>query len=179
MKSRCKMGFDFFKYIKISVLIFTIVFYGCKINYSFTGASISPDIKSVSINYFPNNAALVQPTLSQTFTEALRDKFTSQTNLNLVKRNGDLQIEGAITDYKTEPLAIQAGSETAQLNRLTITVSVKFSNTLDEKQNYESNFTKYFDYNSKMSLSQAEVQGIKEITDLLVEEIFMKSLANW
>lgn len=157
----------------------TLFLMGCKINYSFTGASISPDIKTVSINYFPNNAALVQPTLSQTVTEALRDKFTSQTSLNLVKHNGDLQIEGAIIDYKTEPLAIQAGSETAALNRLTITLSVKFTNTLDEKQNYETNFTKYFDYSSKLSLTQAEAQGIKEITDLLVEEIFMKSLANW
>ena len=95
----------------------------CKINYSFTGASISPDIKTVSIQYFPNMARLVNPNLSQVFTESLKEKFLSQTNLSLVNNIGDLNFEGEIVEYYTKPMAIQ-GDETAALNRLTIKIRV-------------------------------------------------------
>src|SRR5512145_844688 len=97
-----------------------IVMASCKI-YSFTGASIAPDVKTVSIIYFPNQAPLVQPTLSQVFTEALKDKFISQTSLTLVDNGGDLNFEGAITSYGTQPVAIQSGDVASQ-NRLTIAV---------------------------------------------------------
>jgi len=159
-------------------LILLLASAGCKVNYSFTGGSIDPKIKTISIQYFPNNAILVQPSLSQSFTEALKDKFSSQTKLNLIKKGGDLNIEGAITGYYTSPVAIQ-GNETAALNRLTITVSVKFTNNLDEKQNFEQSFSRYEDYPSSQNLSAVEETLIKDINTALVEDIFNKSVVNW
>jgi hypothetical protein len=150
----------------------------CRMSYSFTGASISPNVKTVSIPNFPNNAPLVVPTLSRTITNALRDYFTSQTNLNLVDGNGDLNVEGTITGYVVQPVAIQ-GNETAAMNRLTITVSVKFINRTDEKQNWEQSFSRYLDYSSSINLSSAQDGLILGITDQLVQDIFNKAVVNW
>jgi len=113
----------------------------CKMSYSFTGASISAEVKTVSINNFPNRAMLVVPTLSRSFTERLQTYFTSQTNLILVDRGGDLHLEGAIVGYAVQPVAIQ-GNETAALNRLTISVEVKFTNKFDDTQDFESTFSR-------------------------------------
>jgi hypothetical protein len=147
--------------------------------YSFTGASISPDVKTVSIQYFANNASLVVPTLSRLFTDALRDYFTSQTNLVLVDRNGDLNVEGSITGYTIQPIAIQ-GNETAAQNRLTITVTVKFTNKKNEKQNFENkSFSRYQDYPSSQNLSAVQDQLIKQINDQLVDDIFKQAVVNW
>jgi hypothetical protein len=150
---------------------------GCGV-YSFTGASISPEVKTVSIKYFPNRSSLIQPALSQAFTEKLRDKFVSQTNLRQITENGDLMFEGYISDYRTQPVAIQ-GTETAALNRLTITVNVKFTNQKDEKQNFETNFSRYADYDSKKSLAEVEQTLIDEIDKQLVDDIFNKAVSNW
>ena len=150
----------------------------CRVSYSFTGASISPNVKTVSIAYFPNNAGLVVPTLSRTVTDALRDYFTSQTNLNLVDRNGDLNLDGMITQYVVVPVAIQ-GNETAALNRLTIAVSVKFTNKTDTRQNWEQTFSRYLDYSSTFNLSSVQEGLIREITDQLVQDIFNKAVVNW
>jgi hypothetical protein len=151
----------------------------CRVGYSFTGASISPDVKTVSIQYFPNNATLVMPTLSRSFTDALRDYFTSQTNLILVDRNGDLNIEGAITAYTVTPVAIQ-GNETAAMNRLTIAVTVKFTNKKNEKQNFENKtFSRYQDYSSSQDLASVQGALIKEIDDQLVQDIFNQAVVNW
>ena len=148
-------------------------------SYSFTGASISPQVKTISIAYFSNNASFEVPTLSRSLTDALRDYFTSQTNLVLVDRNGDLNIEGSITDYSFRPMAIQ-GNETAAMNRLSITINVKFSNTKNEKQNFDNiSFTRYRDYQSSLSLSSIQDGLIKEINDELVQDVFNKSVVNW
>ncbi len=146
--------------------------------YSFTGASISPEIKTISVHYFPNNAPLVNSTLSQEFTEALRTKFTSQTSLQLVDKSGDLNLEGEITGYSTKPIAIQ-GNETAALNRLSITIRVRYTNTFDENLSFESNFTQYRDYSSSSNLSSVEDALIAEINNDLVEDIFNKAVVNW
>lgn len=151
---------------------------GCSINYSFTGASISPNVKTVSIPNLPNNAPLVVPTLSRTVTEALRDYFISQTNLVVVDRQGDLNLDGTITQYGVQPVAIQ-GNETAAMNRLTITVNMKFTNRKDPKQNWESSFSRYQDYSSSFNLVSVQDGLIKEITDQLVQDIFNKAVVNW
>ena len=156
--------------------IFTFI-NGCGV-YSFTGASVSPDIKSVSIAYFPNRASILQPSLSQVFTEKMKDKFVSQTNLTLVKSSGDLQFDGSITDYNTAPTAI-TGAEEAALNRLTITVSVKFVNTKDEKQSFETTFSRFAEYDSRKNLSEVEQALIEEICNQLVDDIFNKAVINW
>lgn len=150
---------------------------GCGV-YSFSGASISPDVKTFSVQFFPNRAQLVQPLLSQAFTEKLKEKFISQTNLRQLDRNGDLQFEGYITDYKASPVAIQ-GTQTAALNRLTISVFVKFTNKVDPKQDFETNFSRYADYDSRKSLQEVEVGLIEEVNRQLIDDIFNKSVSNW
>jgi hypothetical protein len=166
------------KIILYIFILFSIVnIEGCGV-YSFTGASIAPEIKTISIKYFPNRAALIQPTLSQAFTEKLKEKFISQTNLRLITDNADLKLEGYITDYRTQPVAIQ-GTQTAALNRLTISISVKFTNTKDDKQNYETVFSRYADYDAKKSLSEVEQSLIEDINKQIVDDIFNKSVSNW
>jgi hypothetical protein len=171
---------NYFKKRNLFIFIGLIVLNSCTLNYSFTGASISPDIKTVSVKFFPNYAPLAQPILSQAFTEALRDIFISQTSLNLVDKNGDLHFEGSITGYQSNPTAIQSGEVAqASLNRLSITVNVIFTNKLDEKQNFETNFTRFADYDASRNLADVETALIKEINDQLVQDIFNKAVTNW
>ncbi len=150
---------------------------GCGV-YSFTGASIPPGAKTISITYFVNNAQFIEPTLSQSLTDALRDRFQSQTDLSFVNEGGDLQIEGSITDYSTRPVAIQ-GNETAALNRLSVTVKVKFTNTLDPTKDFDNPFTRFEDYPSNQDLSTVKDQLITTINESLVDDIFNKAVVNW
>ena len=151
----------------------------CRVGYSFTGASISPDVKTISIQYFTNNAPLVVPTLSRVLTDRLKDYFTTQTSLALVDRNGDLNIEGTITDYSVRPTSIQ-GNETAAMNRMTITISVKFTNRKNEKQNFDNiPLSRSQDYSSSLPLSAVEDGLIQEISSQLVQDIFNKAVVNW
>jgi hypothetical protein len=168
------------KRIFFKILIIVVashLFSGCGI-YSFTGASIDPAVETISIKYFPNNAEMVIPTLSRSFTEKLQDYFASQTDLDLVERGGDLSFEGAIIGYNTVPKAIQ-GNETAALNRLTIKVEVKFVNAVDPSQNFETVFSEYEEYPSNASLNQVEQDYVPVIVDKLVEAIFNKAVVNW
>jgi hypothetical protein len=148
---------------------------GC--SYSFTGAIPSLG-KTISISYLPNNSLLVQPTLSRKLTEAIRDKFTNQSNLALVGTNGDLNIEGEITGYTTEPVAI-TGEQTAALQRLKITVNIRFTNKQDETQNFETSFSRFQDYNSKQRLADVENALIELINEDLAQDIFNKAVDNW
>ncbi|MEN8224577.1 MAG: LptE family protein [Bacteroidota bacterium] len=146
--------------------------------YSFTGASISPETKTVSIERFPNNALTVEPTLSQKFTDALRDKFVNETSLVLMNKGGDLQLEGAITGYRTSPVAIQ-GNERAAFNRLTITVEVTFVNTIDDSKSFKSNFSRFAEYSSTQNLGEVQEGLIDEINEILIQDIFDKAVVNW
>ena len=162
----------------IWVVILLLAQSSCKVNYSLSGASIAPDVKSIAIKYFPKTAALGPSSLSQTFTEKLKDKFLTQTSLTLVNANADLTLEGAIIGYAISPQAIQA-NENAARNRLTITVSVKFTNLKDEKQNFETAFTRYADYESTLNITDIEDRLITDINDQLVDDIFNKAMINW
>ncbi len=150
----------------------------CKISYSFTGANISPEVKTYSVYYFPNRARLVNPTLSQSFTEALREKLQRQTSLNELEENGDLIFEGQITGYEVRPMAIQKEDQAA-LNRLTITVSLKYTNNKEPEQNMEQTFSAYEDFDSSSSLSAVEDGLVPEIIKKLNEDIFNATIANW
>ena len=161
----------------IAVLVMVILIAGCGV-YSFTGASISPETKTISIDRFPNNAMTVEPTLSQKFTDALRDKFQNETNLVMLSKGGDLQLEGSITGYRTSPVAIQA-NETAAMNRLTITVEVSFTNKIDDSQSFKSSFSRYQDYSSTQDLNTVKDGLIDEINEELVQDIFNKAVVNW
>lgn len=162
---------------QLMFLLISVFIGGCHV-YTFSGASISPEIKTVNISFFNNRASIVQPTLSQTFTEKLKDKFVSLTNLRLNDQESDISFEGYISDYNTQPIAIQ-GNETAAQNRLSITVFVKFVNLKDPKQNFEAPFTRYFDYSSQISLSNIEQEAITLINKQLIEDIFNRAVSNW
>lgn len=162
--------------IAVLVLALAFVCHGCGI-YSFSGASIPAEAKTVSVDYFPNHAQLVNPLLSNNLTNALRDAMTNQTTLDMVESGGDLSFEGEITDYRTSPVAITG--QTAAMNRLTITVKVRFSNRIDETKDFEQTFSRYEDYPSNQELISVQESLTATIVEQLVEDIFNKALVNW
>lgn len=159
------------------LLVVAVLFTACGF-YSFTGASISADVKTVAVQYFPNRAATIEPTLSQHFTEKLKDYFLGQTNLNLKSEAADLNFSGSIVKYEVKPIAIQSNEQAAQ-NRLTIAVKVKFENTKDDSKSFDQKFSRYADYDSSQSLGDVETDLIEQITVELVEDIFNKAVVNW
>jgi hypothetical protein len=164
------------KYISLIGLIFTIL--GCGA-YSFTGASISSNTKTFQVNYFQNSAILVEPGLDRDFTNALTDLLLNQTNLDLVKSNGDLVYEGEITEYRISPTTATAQNTAAQ-NRLTISVNVRFYDKNDEESDFERKFSFFFDYEGSSQLvgSQKDT-AVEEIFERITQDIFNASLAKW
>lgn len=158
-------------------LLFTLLISGCGV-YSFTGASIPPDAKTVSVQYFPNKAQLVVATVSPVFTEKLQDQFVNQTNLEMVDRSGDLSLEGEVTNYTTTPVAIQ-GDQTAALNRLTLTVNVRFVNRFEPDKDFEQKFTQFIDYSSDEDLNSIQNDLIETLTEMIATDIFNKAVINW
>lgn len=150
---------------------------GCKVTYSFSGAS-TQGLSTVSVQYFQNRAALVQPGLTQTLTDALIDKCKSQTNLKVINGIGDANFEGEISDYNTRPQAIAADAQ-ASVNRFTITVKVKFTNSVDPELSFEQSFSRYEDYSSDLDLSQVESDLTTKIIDMIIEDIFNQAFVNW
>jgi hypothetical protein len=151
---------------------------GCTVKYSFSGASIPLDAKTVSVPYFPNNAPMVAPTLSSTLTQTLQDKFARQTSLQVVDNGGDLAFEGEITNYTSTPAAVTS-AETAAMNRLTITVKIKFTNIYEPQNNYNKTFSAFAEYDATSLLQDIQDSLITEIVDQLVQEIFNAAVANW
>lgn len=151
---------------------------GCKISYSFTGASISPEVQTISIQYFQNRAPLVQPGLSQYLTDELIDKCKAQTNLKFVTGIGDVNFEGEISDYNTRPLTVAADARAA-MNRFTITVKVKFTNAIEPELDFEQTFSRYEDYDSNLDLSQVESDLSQSIMEMIIEDIFNQAFVNW
>ena len=146
--------------------------------YTFSGASIPAEVKTVSVQYFPNNAQLVNPLLSTTLTNALNDIFVNQTTLQSVAQNGDLALEGEITGYTTSPIAI-TGNQTAAMNRLTVTVNVRFANKYEESKNFEQKFSQYQDYPSNQDLNAVQDALVEQIVEDLCQDIFNKAVVNW
>ncbi|MCS7073292.1 MAG: LPS assembly lipoprotein LptE [Bacteroidia bacterium] len=149
----------------------------CQSCYTFTGASVSPDTKTVSVETFQNVSTNVIPTLSQRFSEALRDKIISQSTLTLKPTDGHIQFSGQITKYSIEPIAIQGSS--AGQNRLTISVTVIFRDTQHPEKNWEQTFSQFADFSTSVNFSSVENQLIDEINEKLTTDIFNKSFANW
>lgn len=180
MASKCNIK-RFAEGILLQCLIFivaAVLLHSCKITYSMSGASISPQVKTLSVQYFQNRASLVQPGLSQKLTDALIDKCKSQTNLSLTNQIGDVNFEGEITDYNTRPLTVGADAQAAT-NRFTITVKVKFTNAVQPENSYEQSFSRYEDYSSNLDLSQVENELSEKIMELIVEDIFNRAFVNW
>jgi hypothetical protein len=151
---------------------------GCKVQYSFSGVNISPEVLTYSVQYFQNRAPLVQAQLSQVFTEALMDKIQSNTSLELSNSGGDVSFSGEITGYETRPTAITS-SETAARNRLTITVRVKYTNVVEPELDFDQSFSRYEDYSSSQNLADVEDNLIELIVFDLVEDIFNKAFISW
>jgi len=146
--------------------------------YSFTGGSTG-DAKTLQIDFFPNQAPLVEPSLSQSFTQDLQDLFTRQTNLTLTKSNGDLYFSGEITGYRVNPMSATA-AQTAAQNRLTVTVNVRFINKLIEKDNFEKQFSFYSDFDANAQLTGGVLEAaLDEILERITQDIFNASVAKW
>lgn len=161
-----------------ALLAAMLVLSSCKISYSLSGTNIPVEINTVSVQYFPNRAPLVQAQLSQQFTDALKDKIQAQTRLDLVNGLGDVDFSGEIKNYETRPTAI-SGNETAALNRLTITVRVKYTNTFNPDDSFDTTFSRYEDYESSRNLSDVEAELIELILVNIIEDIFNKAFVNW
>ena len=161
----------------ILTILLSISLISCGI-YSFTGASIPTEARTILVDYFSNKAATVQPSLSQVFTERLKDMFLEQTNLSLSENESDLSFSGYISKYQIKPMAIKA-NETAGKNRLTIAVKVTYNNSLDSENNFEHTFSRYRDYDSEQNISDIENTLIEEITNELAEDVFNKAFVNW
>jgi len=159
-------------------IVLGVVVSGCKINYSFTGANLSPQIKTFTVYYFPNRARLVNPTLSQTFTEQLKAKLQRQTSLDELEDNGDITFEGQITGYEVRPMSIQKNDMAAK-NRLTITVKLKYTNNKEPDQSFEKSFSAFDDFDSSLTLDAIESTLVPDIIKKLNEDIFNATIANW
>ena len=151
---------------------------GCSGGYSFTGASIPAEAKTISITQFPNYASTVNPQLSQKLYDGLQQMFSSQTSLGVTSDDGDLQITGEITDYSTRASSIGSDDNVAT-NRFTISIKVTFTNRFDPKANFEQSFSRFKDYAASRDFSSVEQSLTDEIVNELCEDIFNKSVVNW
>lgn len=165
-----------FRYILTAVL--ALAMQSCGI-YSFTGTSIQPDVKTITINYFEYKALKVNPTLSNTITEALKDKFTRMTKLEQVDVEGDLEIIGEVTGYDVKATAITANEQAAQ-NRLTVNVKIAFIDRKYPENSFENkSFSAYADFDAMQTLDAVEGSLVEEIVEKLCEDIFNATVANW
>jgi len=171
------------KIIKHLFIIFSI--YGCGV-YSFTGASISPEVKTISFQNFFNNSPLGPSNMSVLFNEKIKDYFERNTSLTIVDENGDLEIEGTIEDFSLSPVAPTAeGGRNSQyvtgLTRLTVRVNATYLNKFYDQFNYENKSFSFFkDFNQNTEeLSSNEQEFLDEIFDQIILDIFNASVANW
>lgn len=140
-------------------------------------ASIPPEAKTVSVQYFQNNALIVEPSLSQQFTDGLKDYIQANTRLILVNGLGDLDFEGIITGYDVKPVSIT--SDQAAQNRFTITIKVKYTCSVKEDQDYEATFSRFEDYPSSQNFESVKAELTEKIMKLLIEDAFNKAFVNW
>lgn len=172
------------KYFK--TIVFTLFIVLCcdscklaKVSYNMTGGSLNPDIKTFSVDYFPNKALLVVPYLSTLFTEKLQTYMRTKTSLKEVTdNNGDIRFEGQIVGYNQRPIDIQR-DEVATNNRLTIEIQVKYTNTKDDKFDFNTRFSNYKDYGIDEDFNSIEESLINEILDKIIDDIYNKAVVNW
>jgi len=159
------------------LLLLAISIQACGI-YSFTGGDTG-DAKSFQVNFFQNNAPIVEPGIDRNFTLALQDLIQNQTNLELTNSNGDLIYEGEITNFAIAPMSATA-TQTAAQNRLTVTINVRFTNKLKEEDDFERSFSFYYDYPATQQLIGARLDtAMEDIYERITQDIFNASLAKW
>lgn len=167
------------KLLKLFIYLTTLMtFISCG-PYSFTGVQDLAGVETFQVNYFQNNAILVEPGVDRDFTLALQDLITNQTNLSLVNSNGDLVYEGEITEYRISPTTATAQNTAAQ-NRLTMRINVRFYNKKKEEDNFEQSFTFFYDFAGSAQLVGAQKDTAhEEIFERITQDIFNASLAKW
>ena len=162
----------------MTLAVTALLVHSCGI-YSFSGTSIQPDVKTVTINYFEYKALRVNPSLSNDLTEALKDKFRKMTRLEQVEMDGDIEVTGTVTGYDVRAMAVTA-EEVASQNRLTVTIKISFTNRKHPEDDFpDKSFSAYSDYDSTQSLDAVEATLCEEIIEKLCEDIFNATVANW
>ena len=161
----------------ILLLLTVLLTNSCSV-YNFTGTG-KIDAKTFQVNFFQNNAELIEPGIDRTFTLTLQEIIQNQTNLNLVKSGGDLTYEGEIVDYRISPMTATADQQASQ-NRLKIRVNVRFTNKNKEIDDFEKSFEFYYDYPATQQLAGSTLNSaIKVIFERITQDIFNESLAKW
>jgi len=156
-----------------------LVLSGCTVSYKFNGASIDyTKVKTISIEDFPIQATLVYAPLSPKFTEGLKDLFIRQTKLKMVKKDGDLQLDGEIVGYELTPMATRADGYASE-TKLTVTINVRFVNTKKPDENFEQRFSAYQTFQSSQMLDDVQDTLLEDIIKEISESIFNKTVANW
>ena len=172
-----------FKKIKVFFL-FSFLFFLASC-YSFTGSSLSPETKTIQIKNFPNNAAYINPNLSQDFTVSLQNRFLQRTSLKGTTENPDILIEGEITDYSISPTTISSGVNSpggviqAAQNKLTITIKVHYENRKEPKASFDKTYTDEAIFNSDLSINDIESSQVKLVNERIINKIFNDIVANW
>ena len=158
-------------------LLFLFAFSSCSI-YNFTGTG-KIDAKTFQVNYFQNNAELIEPGIERTFTLQLQEIIQNQTNLNLVQTGADLAYEGEITGYNISPMTATADQQAAQ-NRLTININVRYTNKKKDADDFEKTFSFFYDYPANQQLTGTVLNSaLKEIFERITQDVFNESLAKW
>jgi hypothetical protein len=164
----------------LSVLVLLLLSNSCfTLRYDMKGgADINPAITSISVQYFNNRAMRIEPSLSQKFTDALKEYMESNTKLRMVNTIGDVDFSGEITDYRIESVAISSGDISAKI-RFTITIRVKYTNSVEPENNFDSSFSRYREFDSTTDFNSVEASLSEEIIEEIVEQIFNKAFVNW
>ena len=163
----------------LRLLILILFTASCSVKYSLTGASISNETKTFQVNYFQNNAPLIEPGIERDFTNKLIDLLINQTSLELVKSNGDLTYEGEIVEYRISPTTATANNTAAQ-NRLTVGVNIRFYDKNDSDADFEKRFSFYYDYPGNVQLIGGQRDtALDEIFERITQDVFNASLAKW
>ena len=161
----------------IITITYLMILQSCSVKYSLTGASISPETTSFQVNYFQNNAPLIEPGIERDFTNKLIDLLINQTSLELVKSNGDLVYEGEIVEYRISPTTATSDNRAAQ-NRLTVGVNVRFYDLKDPDADFEKRFSFYYDYPASVQLIGGQKDtAMEEIFERITQDVFNASLA--
>ncbi len=165
--------------LTLLAIIAALIAASCTISYKFNGASIDySKVKSITVADFTNQATLVNPSLVNTFNDALKDAYSRQTRLEQTRRGGDLQVEGEITTYSLTPLSIGADAYAAE-TRLTIGVRVRYTNNTNNEEDFERTFSANRTFPSTSTLEDVQDQLCEEMVEEIVDQIFNATVANW
>ena len=183
MKSRNKESRRLSVYNKgvmtVVVAIIAMVITACSVSYKFNGASIDYNkTKTIQIADFPIRSSYVWGPMASIFNNQLKDQYANQTRLIQVKRNGDLKVEGEITQYSQRNKAVTAQGESAQVE-LSMTVNVRFTNNANHSEDFERQFTATTTYDSRQSLNSVQEECVTQMVKDITDQIFNATVANW